>query len=251
MKSCLYEGRVHHRRWDEVEHAFRFPLFMIYLDLEELTTLFHGRWLWSTSRPALARFRREDHIGDPGVPLDTAVRDLVQERRGRRPRGPIRLLTHLRHFGYIFNPVSFYYCFESDGRTLEALVAAVTNTPWQDRHCYVIGGDGERGRKEFHVSPFQGMDAFYRWRIFEPGDSLRLGIESHRRDGARLFDATLAMRRVEISGRSLVRALLRYPLMTVQVSAGIYWQAWRLHRKGAPRFPHPGRPPQVPMKRAS
>ena len=136
--SCLYEGTMRHRRFRPVPHAFGYRLFMVYLDLDELDEVFAGRWLWSTTRCALARFRREDHLGVPTVPLPDAVRALVKERLGFRPTGPVRLLTHLRYFGFVMNPVSFYYCFAADGKQLEAIVAEVNNTPWGERHCYVM-----------------------------------------------------------------------------------------------------------------
>lgn len=248
MESCLYEGRVHHRRFTPVEHAFSFPLFMLYLDLGELPNVFEGRWLWSHRRPALARFRREDHLGDPESDLADCARDLVEERLGRRPRGPVRLLTHLRYLGYVFNPLSVYYCFDEGARRVEAVVADVTNTPWKERHQYVVGGDGERSPKAFHVSPFMDMDQVYHWSLPEPGRDLALGIESRRPAGERLFTARLALRRAEIDGRSLARVLARYPVMTAQVIAGIYWQAWRLRRKGVPTLPHPAEPTQTPLE---
>ncbi|MCA9295145.1 MAG: DUF1365 domain-containing protein, partial [Phycisphaerales bacterium] len=163
MKSCMYEGWVRHRRRSTPEHAFRYRMFMMWLDLGELDDVFRGRWLWSTRRPALAWFRRADYLGDPARPLDEAVRDLVQDRTGRRPVGPIRLLTHLRYFGYIMNPVSFYYCWSEDESRVETIVADVTNTPWNERHAYVLDGGMNSGdlqhqrfrfNKEFHVSPF-------------------------------------------------------------------------------------------------
>jgi DUF1365 family protein len=228
-----------------VAHAFDFPLFMVYLDLAELEHVFRGRWLWSTRRAALARFRREDHLGDPRVPLAQAVRELVAERTGRWPQGPIRLLTHLRYAGFCFNPVSFYYCHDAGGR-LEAIVADVSNTPWNERHCYVLPADRSdaptqrfASSKEFHVSPFMGMDLEYVWTFHAPGERLAVRIENRECDGRPLFDAVLALRRREITGASLAFALLRFPLLTLQVIAAIYWQAFRLHRKGAPTFPHP------------
>jgi hypothetical protein len=245
MESCLYEGRVFHRRFRPVSHAFEMPLYLLYLDLAEIDRVFRGRWLWSTTRPALARFRREDHLGDPRVPLDRAVRDLVQQRTGRRPGGPIRLLTHLRYAGHVFNPVSFHYCFAADGRSLEAIVADVTNTPWKERHAYVLPvtrpGRRQRfvSRKTFHVSPFHAMELDYRWSFATPGRTLVLRIETQDGDAAPLFDAVLALERREITGASLARVLVRYPLITAQVVAGIYRQALRLHRKGAPYHPHP------------
>ena len=245
MKSALYVGRVRHRRFRPVAHAFEFPLFMVYLDLAELDRVFRGRWLWSARRPALARFRREDHLGDPAVPLDAAVRDLVEERTGRRPRGAVRLLTHLRYAGFVFNPASFFYCFDEAER-LEAIVADVSNTPWNERHAYVLpvttpGAKPLRFRtaKNFHVSPFMAMDLDYAWAFHEPGTHLAVRIENLANDGAPLFDALLALRRREIEGASLAGALVRHPLLTLRLFAAIYWQALRLRRKGAPTYPHP------------
>jgi uncharacterized protein len=256
VESCLYEGRVVHRRFGSVAHAFSFPLCMVYLDLDELPRVFAGRWLWSTTRPALARFRRRDHLGDPAKPLDRCVRDLVERETGRRPEGPVRLLTQLRHAGYGFTPLSLYYCFERDAERLAAVVAEVTNTPWGERHRYVIGngtapgvssGAAPRARntlrsrqpKAFHVSPFLGMDLEYRFAVRTPGPRLGLRIANHEGSGACVFAASLALERREITGRSLARALARYPLMTWQGIAGIYWQALRLRRKGASFHPHP------------
>lgn len=247
MESCIYEGWVRHRRPPPVEHAFRFPLFMMYLDLDELPYVFRRRWLWSERRPALARFRRDDHLGDPALPLDVCVRDLVEERTGRRPHGPVRLLTHLRYVGHVFNPLSLFYCFADDGRRLEAVVAEVTNIPWKERHAYVMAAEAPGGKglqrfrtpKELHVSPFMDMELAYHWFVRAPERRLNVHIESRRTDGELSFDATLMMQRVEIDGRSLARALLRYPVMTAQVVGAIYWQAYRLRRKNAPWFPHP------------
>jgi DUF1365 family protein len=245
--SAVYTGRVRHRRYAPRPHAFGYRVFMMYLDLAELPTLFDGRRLWGYERRAVAAFHRADYLGDPTVPLADAVRRLVAERSGRAPSGPIRLLTHLRYAGYCFNPVSFYYCFDDAGHELESIVAEVTNTPWSERHAYVLDGrrtlaaagkQHHRFAKAFHVSPFIGMDCEYDWRFSIPGSALVVHMENHTPTG-KLFDATLTLQRREISTAVLTRTLLAYPLMTASVSAAIYWQAVRLWLKRTPVFAHP------------
>lgn len=245
MQSGIYEGRVWHRRFGPLLHAFRYPLYLLYLDLAELEQVFGGRWLWSTKRFAVARFRRADHLGDPHQSLPDAVRDLVESRTGQRPAGPIRLLTQLRHWGLVMNPVSFYYCFDAAGESVAFIVAEVTNTPWGERHCYVLPFDTARNGvlrcqqpKEFHVSPFMAMQQTYCWRVGTPGRHLSVALESFE-NGNRLFKAMLVLRRQEISGFQLARILCRYPFITARVWAGIYWQALWLWFKKCPSFPHP------------
>lgn len=238
--SCLYRGVVRHRRFAPVAHRFGYRLFLVYLDLAELDTVFAGRWLWSTRRAAPARFRRADHLGDPALPLAECVKDLVAQRLGARPAGPVRLLTNLRYWGYGFNPVSFFYCFGADGKTLEAVVAEVNNTPWRERHPYVLPGTPLRHRfgKEFHVSPFLPMDLDYEWRFTVPGESLAVHMGVSRGE-CRVFDATMALQREPITTSTLAGSLLRHPFMTAKVIAAIHWQALRLWLKKVPFHPHP------------
>jgi hypothetical protein len=241
MESALYVGRVRHTRLATPRHGFGQRLFMVYLDLAELDRVFAGRWLWGVERARFASFRRADHLGDPRVPLDVAVRDLVAAQTGRRPRGPIRLLTQLRSAGYVFNPLSLHYCFDAAG-ALEAVVADVSNTPWNERHAYVLPAAGgrvdARVAKRFYVSPYLPMTHEYRFRLEPPGERLRVRIENEA-GGARQFDAQLELARREITGGSLARTLLRFPAMSAQGIAAIYWQAFRLRRLGAPEYPHP------------
>lgn len=234
MRSAIYEGVVAHRRRAPVAHAFRTRLFLMYLDLDELPQALDG------VPRALARFRRADYLGDPAVPLDAAVRELVRERLGFRPAGPVRMLAHLRYLGHCFNPVAFYFCFAPDGRRVEAVVAEVTNTPWGERHAYVAAGGGNaehvlesRHAKAMHVSPFMPMEMTYRWRVATPGRRLTVSIENHGADGALAFEAHLALHRRELSRSALLRTLARYPAMTLRVLGGIYGQALRLRLKGA------------------
>lgn len=256
--SAVYEGWVRHRRFEPVEHSFRYRLFLMYLDLGELPEVLDPFPLFSARHPALARFRREDFMGDPARPLDECAREAVEEATGICPFGPVRLLAGLRYFGHSFNPVSFYYCFDPAGERVEAVVADVQNIPWGERHPYVLARGARRGtvlsdelEKTFHVSPLMGMDQTYSFRAAEPGERLAVHIESRPRETANeadrrpsrsrrsTFDATLSLRRRELSRGTLAGLLARYPAMSVQVVAKIYFQSLRLKLKGARYFPHP------------
>jgi len=222
----------------------------MYLDLNELPDLFKPFRFWSVEKANIATFRRKDHLGDPAISLDQAVRDLVEKRLGDRPAGPIRILTHLRYFGYCFNPVSFYYCFNTADTRVETIIAEIHNTPWLEEYPYVLGDHLNehseaawrrfRFDKMFHVSPFMDMDIVYDWRFRVPGERLNVHMINYR-NGERLFDASLALKRRKISAASLSRLLIRYPLMTAKVTALIYRQALRLHLKKAPFFTHPAK----------
>jgi uncharacterized protein len=247
LASAVYEGVVRHRRYEPRKHEFCYRVAQLYLDLDELDHVFAERWLWSVGRRNLAELRRSDFLGPACTSLSDAVRDCIQHATGKRPDGPIRLLTHARYAGYSFNPVSFYYCYSAGSAALEYVVAEITNTPWRERHAYVLAAREaqQRGRalqwsfaKAFHVSPFMPMDRSYEWRFTAPGKDLFVHMDVLRQDG-REFDATLALRRRPLNGSSLARVLLRYPLMTSQVMGAIYWHALRLRLKGIPFYDHP------------
>jgi len=249
MQSALYFGWVRHRRHGPVLHRFQYRLCMLWLDLRELDRVFRGRWLWSARRPAVAWLRRADYLGDPAVSIDQAVRDCVECETGTRPTGPIRMLTQLRTFGHCFNPVTFYYCYDASGANVEAIAAEITNTPWNERHAYVLrvrAGDAGRAAlrfrfaKRFHVSPFMPMDVEYDWRFSSPGERLVMHMEN-RSGEATLFDATLALERRAIGGASLAAALLRFPLPSLRALGAIYWNALRLLAKRVPFFVHPAK----------
>jgi len=247
LHSAIYEGWIRHRRSVPREHAFRYRMFMLYLDLAEVQRVFANRWLWSSGRRNVVEFRRSDYHGDPAIPLDIAVRDTVEQQSGVRPGGPIRMLAHLRMFGHCFNPVCFYYGYAQDGQTLEWILAEISNIPWNERHAYLLpiaeartqgSAHAWEFRKRFHVSPFMAMAREYDWRFQDPGEQLRVHMDV--RAGRHVeMDATLVLDRRPIDGWQLARCLLHYPVMSARVVIAIYWQALRLRLKGVPVHEHP------------
>jgi uncharacterized protein len=239
--SAIYEGTIRHRRFAVRESEFRHSVALAYLDLGELDGLLGGRLV--ARAPGLVRFRRRDYLGDDTEPLDGQVRALVHARTGACPAGPIRVLTQLRTLGHCFNPVSFYYCF-TPGERLDAVVAEVTNTPWGERHAYVLSRSGD-GRvlsgehaKALHVSPFMSLTQRYVWRAAVPAQTLSVHIENHEH-GRRAFDATLALSRRELTRASLARMTARYPAATGRVLALIYGHALALKLRGVPLHSRP------------
>lgn len=252
MESCIYEGNVRHRRFDPKAHAFRYRLFMMYLDLEELPHLFDPYWFWSVNRCNLATFQRRRHFGSSDQPLREAISELIVQKGGIRPEGPIRLLTHLTYFGYWFNSVSFYYCFDRSGRDVQTIVAEITNTPWMEQYPYVLhsgmeeeNGSGKhyRFQKDFHVSPFMPMNLFYDWRFGVPGEMLTVHMENRKTpaEDKAFFDSTLTLRRRPISSKTLARVLVQYPILSLTAHAAIHVEALRLWLKGVSVFTHPSK----------
>jgi DUF1365 family protein len=239
--NAIYEGTIRHRRHAVREHEFRHRLALLYLDLQELDRVLDGRLL--ARRPGLVRFRRRDYLGDPGVALAECVRTEVERQAGSAPIGPVRILTQPRTLGHCFNPVSFYYCFTSQER-LDAVVAEVTNTPWAERHAYVLTRTDDAPElsasfaKALHVSPFMGMDQRYTIRASAPGPTLSVHIESRER-GRPVFDATLSLRRAPLTQRGMARVTMRYPAATLRVLTLIYGHALALKLRDVPVHPHP------------
>lgn len=242
METSLYLGFISHIRLAPFEHHFKYPLFMILLDLDELPSCFNGIPGWSTNKLAIAQFRRSDYYGDPKKDLTTAIRELVKERSGLEPKGPIKLLTHLRYFWHNFNPVSFYYCYDESGKNIQAIVAEVSNTPWREKSMYVLSGENLQHeiveKKVFHVSPFLPMDMQYCFRFNIPSSQLRVHITAADKQQD-IFSADLFLEKKALTPLSGIKILMRYPAMSIQVILKIYWQALKLKRRGAQFYDHP------------
>lgn len=249
MQSCIYTGHIRHRRFVPRGNEFRYAVFLVLFDLAERDSFSSLSPFWSVGSPNLAYLRRQDHFGDPAKSIDDSVRDLVRERSGMTPQGPIRMLCHFRYFGHCFNPATFYFCYNPEGTSVETVVIEVHNTPWGEVFLYVLDEGMNTGKgiwkhyafdKQFHVSPFMGMDMHYEWGLREPGSALNIHMNSYRK-GVKFFDATLTLSRHEASGSLLNRVLAEYPVITIKVLGMIYWQALKLLLKGIPLYGHPPR----------
>lgn len=256
MLSCIYEGTVSHRRREPVEHQFQYRLFMVYLDLDELPELVGRRGIIRSHRFASRSLLRQDHLYKPSLPLADEVRSLVAERTGQAPAGPIRLLSQLRYFGYYMSPLNLFYCFDASGEKVETIVAEVNNTPWNERHCYVLWSGNSTGAgeslefqhpKDFHVSPFMGMDMQYLWRLATPGATLKVHL-ANAQNAQTIFEAGMSLQRQPLTRQNLRRMTMRYPLMTAKILTAIYFQALQLWWKKCPSYTHPMKlsPPRLP-----
>ena len=243
-KNYLYTGVVGHRRFTPFNHFFKYPLFMAYIDLNTVNSFLKKSWFWNVNKKALVSFHREDYHGDPKKDLSESVRDTVFKTIGLEVKGPIRLLTHLRYFGYCFNPVSFYYCFDKNDQEVEMIMAEVTNTPWNERHCYFIKDKKHKNftqslKKEFHVSPFWDMKHDYEWYFSVPNDSINVNMINYK-DQKKVFDATLTLKeKTSLTFKNLLVHAFKFPFITLMVFFRIHFQAFKLWIKGATFYDHP------------
>lgn len=251
LNSAIYSGRVRHRRFSPKLHEFEYTVFMMYLDTREIDQVISLSPFWSKKYFAPAQYKRSDfHIdkknkGNPNLPsVDESIRNTLEDFTSIRPKGPIRMLVNLRYWGFNMNPLSTYYCFDEADENLVAIVAEVHNTPWNERHSYVLTSDQFSKKqhvnfeKEFHVSPFNPINMQYRWHSTTPNSTLAIHLENWQDDEI-IMDATMALQHETISTASLNKILIRFPWMTVKIVLAIYWQAIKLWWKGVPIFDHP------------
>lgn len=267
MDSRLYLGEIAHRRRSPVVHSFSYKLFMTYLDLDHIDEVFRERWFWSSKYFNLAWFRRKDYWPGQPSPKDTIL-EQVNDASGLSPKGKVFLLSNLRYFGFSFNPVAIYFCFNEDDTALEAIVAEVHNTPWGERHLYILPCVSQQASvtqaqvesvvdearfeqqycfendKCFHVSPFLPMDMKYQWRFQFIDDRLNIRIENFQQE-SKVFDANLRLRSLPLNKTNMRQTLFQFPLVTLKVFFAIYFQALKLWLKGVPTHAHSKKKPST------
>ena len=255
LPDGIYRGWVQHRRYRPKTHHFSYPLAMLLLDLDQLQQCFsQSRW-WSLERFNAISFYRRDYLGgnDHSAPtrdLKQAIIDRIFRHCGVAFDGTVKILTHPRYFGVIFNPVSYYFCYDRQG-LLQYIVTEINNTPWNERHSYVhiVAGQSESCMefhfdKQFHVSPFMPMDLDYHWRFRLQRDSVVVQMKLLR-DGEIQFDATMKTTAQPLTSKTMTRLPIAYPMQTLLVVVRIYWQALRLWCKRVPFFSHPDKAPRL------
>jgi DUF1365 family protein len=231
--SALYDGVVVHQRHAPRRHRLRYRLFQMLLDLDEAPGLDRRLRLFGFNRFGLFSFHERDHLAGDGRPLRDQI-DTLLAAEGVEARGAVQILCLPRVLGYVFNPLSLYYCHSTAG-DLAAVILEVNNT-FGERHCYVMRGGGPviRGswQKSFFVSPFLDLDMVYDARLLAPADEVETLIVGRRSTGESLITASFAGQRRELSDLALGAALLRHPLVTLKVVAAIHLEAAKLLCKG-------------------
>lgn len=239
--SALYIGNVVHHRHRPRTHRLKYRVFSFLLDLDEVPTLSLRLRLFSHNGLALFSFLDRDHGPGDGSNLKDYVHTQLALAGIDDAHGPIHLLCYPRVLGYVFNPLSVYYCYRPDG-SLRALLYEVGNT-FGERHSYLIPVDNPKGLirqqcdKTFYVSPFLPMDCTYHFRVKPPGGRISLAINETHGDKP-ILDAWFTGRREALTDANLLRAALQIPLLTFKVVIAIHWEAFRLWRKKIPLFRH-------------
>lgn len=246
--SALYVGALQHRRREPEENDFRYGVYQLLLNLDEIPELASRIPIFGHNGFNLTSFHDADHLWEEERPVRGKLARWLEERGRALPDGPVLLLTNARVLGYVFNPVSYFYCLDREGR-VRFVVAEVSNT-FGERYGYLLDGPAPRAdrgadrgpggaviaerKKLFHVSPFMDVEGLeYRWMVGLPGPELAVHIDVL--DGGRkFFDATLRLERSPLETGTLARAMARHPHMTARTIFYIHWQALKLWARGVP-----------------
>ena len=241
---AVYQGTIAHTRFSSKSHKFTYKTNMLYLDLDELQGAFLGKLFWGYNKPNLASFYRSDFYGDKRKTIKKSIQSLLLNKINLHHKGKVFLLTTIRYFGFAFNPVSFYYCFD-ESSNIQAIISHITNTPWNEKHAYVHDCRNKSSMskkfefdKDFHVSPFMPMNINYSWVFSPPKDFLFVSMDSYNKDKL-IFNATLKMTKKAWSNFILNKILFLSLPMSIKSTLLIYFNAFILFIKRAKFYPHP------------
>ena len=238
LSSAIYSGETYHERFVPKSHKFKYQIMMFWLNLDEIDRLDEQLSLFKKERFSWVQFKRADYLGDPQSDLKESVLNKMSSLAEKELQGKIYLLSPLRILGMYFSPVNFYYLENQDGKFTH-LLAEVSNTPWNERHCYLVDLiTQENTDKAFHVSPYNPIDMVYQWKVSSPGEKLNLKLECHKEE--KHFTAAISLKKSPLTNGTLQQTLFQFPSMTIKTVFGIYWQAARLFFKRVPIYDHPG-----------
>ena len=246
MQSAIYTGRVKHTRYFHDLHQFNYALTMYYINLNELDQITQNHQFISNNKFNLLSFIRKSYLGHPSQSIESAVKQKLTEQGYKYEASNISLLTHLSYLGYCYNPVTFYFCFDSTGDNLQYILSEINNTPWNERHTYVLACDPKKTKhefnfdKQFHISPFMPMNLNYKWYISNPSSKINIYMQTYKSDNL-YFEANLLLDRIELSNKSIIKEFVKFPFMTQEVICKIYWQAFKLWFKRFTFYRHPGK----------
>lgn len=238
LNSGIYWGNVRHRRFGDISHQFGYRLYMMGIDVDEISQLCDKSFIFGQKWYNPIRFLEKDYVrGEPSELKQRIERKVRQLGGSWSTTNRVIMLIQCRCFGVYFSPINCYFCYDAGGKC-QYMLAEVSNTPWRERHYYLVDLQGElRNKKEFHVSPFMDLNMDYLWRIRPPKKSTLVHIENHT--SYKVFDATLTLMKWDFSARNIMKTLSLIPFMTIKVVTGIYWQALQLFIKKVPFVAHP------------
>jgi len=234
MNSCIYNGYVSHTRFKPVKHSLKYNTFSLFIDLDEIENLSKNNFIFSFNKFNIFSFFNKDHGDRDGLCLKNWVLNKLKKFDINKNINNIKLLCYPRVFGYVFNPLSIFYCYEN--KNLRAIMYEVKNT-FNEQHTYIFkvksnNEISQKCKKKFYVSPFMDMETQYEFKLLNPDENLSVLIKQSDKDGI-VLTAVQKGTKKEFNMKQLLVNFVLYPLMTLKIIGAIHYEALRLWKKGA------------------